>query len=250
MGISAVCDFVLGRPGTVFLTLAITLSSLLVPSEMRARVIIPIGIGILIHTTISWLRDRSSTRRMSQQHGRVLNRLLQLLSDLGDLTHQDHGLWRIEIYVKTTAFAISLRRPFLWRRRLVPTLSFALKHVAPPSPSISLDHELFGTCFRSGRACLWWNTSLADFSARANTTPNKSLDLNADVNRELERRFGSVSVNPIVDQVGKRCLGLLILHTPHDSTVVTKVVGALREEIARRYLARACQDLHDQLVGN
>ena len=164
---------------------------------------------------------------MRQQYGSILNRVLDLLSDLGDLSGQDHGLWRIEVYVERTTFAYSLPLPFLRRTDLVPALSVGLKHAPPPPQSISLDHELFGQSFRRAEPCLWWNETLADFARGGNTAPNKAKNLQTEINRELEKRFGSISVNPIVDRLGARCLGLLVVHTPVDPAVVTKAVGAL-----------------------
>ena len=154
----------------------------------------------------------------------------------------------MEAPVERTTFAYSLPLPFLRRTDLVPALSVGLKHAPPPPQSVSLNHELFGQSFRRAEPYLWWNETLADFAQGGNTTRNKAKSLQSEVNRELEKRFGSISVNPIVDRLGARCLGLLVVHTPVDPAVVTKAVGALVREKGRRQLARACQELHGRLA--
>ena len=240
-------DLALGHPSAVLLTVALTVSSLLLSNSVRTVVVISIAVFAVTHSMISWIRDHSNTRRMSQHYGHVLNRLLDLLSDLGDLTGQDHGLWRIEVYVESVEVALAFRRPLLRRRSLVPTMSLALKHVPAPLQKIPLHHELFGECFSKAEPCLWWNKDLADFSGRVNIAANKYDELPDDANRELARSFGSISVNPIVDQLGARCRGLLVVHTHVDPAVVTTAVGALLLERGRRQLSRACQDLHNRL---
>ena len=246
---TAVWDFLLGRPVTVLLTVAVTVSSLLLDGNIRIVAATSMAIALVTHSTISWTRDRSNARRMNQQYASILERLLQLLSDLGDLTGQDHGLWRIEVYVQRSDFALSFSRPLLRKQFMVPTLSLALKHAPLPSPSISLDHELFGACFRRLEPCLWWNEELAPFGSRPDVPRNKATDISDDVNEDLRRRFGSISVNPIVDQLGARCRGLLVVHTPIDAAVVTKAVGALLQERAKRRVSNACRDLHSRLEG-
>ena len=123
---SAVWDFLLGRPITVLLTVGVTVSSLLLAGNVRVLAATATAIALVAHSTISWSRDRGNERRMNQRYASILERLLQLLSDLGDLTGQDHGLWRIEVYVQRTKLALSFRRPLLRKRFMVPTLSLAL----------------------------------------------------------------------------------------------------------------------------
>ena len=244
---TAVVDFLLGRPGTVFLTAVLTASSLLLEAGTRTLVVLAVTVTIVGHTSFGWFVHRRNEQAMRRKYGRVLNRLFQLLSDLGDLSSQDHGLWRIEVYVERVTFALSLRRPLLRRAILVPAHSLALKHVAHPAQSISIDDDLFGWSFREAEPCLWWNDSLGQFRQGHDTPPNRAAALLSDVNRDLQQRFGSVSVNPIVDELGAHCIGLLVIHTPRDPEIVTKALGALFSEKARRHVARACHDLHTRL---
>ncbi len=245
---SSVVDFLLGRPGTVFLTAVLTACSFLLEAGNRTVAVLAVTFAIVGHTSVGWFVGRRSEQEMRQKYGRVLNRLFQLLSDLGDLSSQDHGLWRIEVYVERVAFALSLRRPWFRRRMLVPAHLLALKHVAPPAQSISIHDELFGWSFRNAKPCLWWNDNLGQFRHGHDTPPNRAIDLRPCVNQELEGRFGSVSVNPIVDDLGAQCIGLLVIHTPRDPEIVTKALGALFSENARRHVARACHDLHTRLI--
>ena len=59
--------------------------------------------------------------------------------------------------------------------------------------------------------------------------------------------YGVISVNPVVDNLGQECRGLLVVHAKRDAEIVTKVLGALQQPEGKRRMAAACVDLHGYL---
>lgn len=244
---SVLWDFILGRPTTFILTATLTVLSLILPPESRAKIVVLVGACVVVQTTASWIRDRSSGHRLGRHHGPILNRLLELLSDLGDLTTHKYDLWRIEVYLPKRRWYRSSAELPPFRRFLQRAMSVALKHMPTPTREFSLKDELFGDAFRTGQPAIWWNEEFAQFPTQGSSEVNRWHELRPKVNQELDAKFGAISLNPIVDRVGGQCLGLLVVHTARDPIETTMALGALTRERGKRQLERACHDIHDRL---
>ena len=200
---------------------------------------------IVLHAIIGWFRDRKFSNRVRQNYEEIQTRVLHLISDLSNLTAREFDLWMVDLYLPQSFFTLSTRSPFFRNQKLVRELSIALTDVRTVPLEIDMNHELFGSCFSYSRPGLWWDQTLAQTHI---ADGNLWHDLDEEVNNELRRTYGIVSVNPLVDALGRHCLGLLVVHTRRDSEVATKALGALAEPEGVRRLVGACRDIHSQLA--
>ena len=200
---------------------------------------------IVLHSFIGWFRDRKFSSRVRQNFEEIQTRVLHLISDLSNLTAREFDLWMVDLYLPQSFFALSIRSPFFSKQKLVRELSIALTDVRIVPLEIDMSHELFGSCFVHSRRGLWWDQTLAQPHIE-----NENLwhALDEEVNRNLQETYGIVSVNPLVDTLGRHCFGLLVVHAKRDSEVATKALGALAEPEGVRRLVGACRDIHSQLA--
>ena len=231
-----------GRPIVVVATLGLTILGWM-PDRSWVLILALAGF-IIAHEIVNWLRERRPARLLDQNYPVINDRALRLLSDLANLTANGFDLWMLDLYLppKTgTLFAYSQKV-----RRLDRSLSVSLTDVRTVPLEIRSDHQLFGPCFEKGGPKLWWDTDLAG-SSNKNSNENSWHEINEAVNVELQQTYGVISVNPVVNSLGKDCLGLLVVHAKRDPEIVTKVLGALKESEGQRRLAAACHDIHSQM---
>ena len=231
-----------GRPIVVIATIGLTVLNFVAEHD-RPWFWIPVivlAVFIVIHESVNWWRDQRLEKRFDQNYQLIQERVLRLIADLANLTANRFDLLMIDLYLLLEATAISDH--FRNVAKLDRSLSVSLTDVRTVPLEIRMDHELFGVCFSQSNKMLWWDIDLAN-----TTEENVWHGISEKVNTELRSIYGVISVNPIVDRLGKNCRGLLVVHAKRDPVAVTTVVGALKEEEGKRRLDAACQDIHNQI---
>ena len=228
-------NLLLSRPILVVATLALTIAEFIGPADRPWNWIIGICIFILIHEIVNWRREQNISNRLKRNYESIQRRVLRLIADLSELTANEYDLWMIDLYVPRSS-------------KLVRELSIALTDVRIPFHEIPLNHGLFGRCFKESCQGLWWNIELIPQPISTPQLEDHNFWDRLDYfNIELEKTYGVISVHPIVDALGKNCLGLLVVHTKRDSETATKALGSLTQSMGKRRLAEACHDIHDQM---
>ena len=238
-------DLLWGRPTLVIATVGLTLVGLTGNLDRPWSWILGLACFIVLHSIVNWLRERSISGRLDRNYEIVQRRVLRLIADLSDITAGEFDLWMVDLYLPRTSFALSTCVPFVTKKKLVRELSLALTDVRTVPLEIELTHIFFGPCFDKAQPGIWWNVALVESSIGDN---NRWHELDDVVNDELGDTFGTISVNPIVDGLGKDCRGLLVVHTRLDSEVATKALGVLTQLKGMRCLAGACHDIHSQMA--
>jgi len=229
-----------GRPGRVLATLGLTILVGWRPDQLWIWILIFTLVGfIIVHETVNWRREQRLASLLYQNYPVIQNRALRLIADLANLTAKGFDLWMLDLYLPPNTGALFACSRNVYK--LDRSLSVSLTDVRPVPLEIRLDHQLFGPCFE-GRTKLWWGTDLAESSSA-----NSWHEMNEAINVELRKTYGVISINPVVDRLGRDCLGLLVVHAKPDPEIVTKVLGALKESEGQRRLVEACQDIHNQM---
>ena len=228
-------NLLFSRPTLVVATLALTVAEFIGTADRPWNWIIGICIFILIHEIVTWRREQNISNRLKINYEGIQRRVLRLIADLSELTANEYDLWMVDLYVPRSS-------------KLVRELSIALTDVRIPLHEIPLNHRLFGRCFKESCQGLWWNIELIPQSGNTPQSEDHNFWYKLDhFNIELEKTYGVISVHPIVNALGKNCLGLLVVHTKRDSETATKALGSLTQSIGIRRLAEACHDIHDQM---
>ena len=238
-------DLLWGRVTLAAATVGLAIAGLFGDSNRPWAWILGLASFIVLHAFVSWRRERSSSSRLGRKYGDIQGRVLRLISDLSDLTAREFDLWMVDLYLPRSSLILSARSPFLVKQTLVRELSLAFTDVRTVPLEIELSHELFGPCFVQSQPGLWWDGGLAQMRIEED---NRWDDLDDLVNSEIKKTYGAISVNPLVDMLGRHCLGLLVIHTKRDSETATKALGALAQSEGMRRLAGACRDIHGQLA--
>ena len=234
-------DLLLGRPTLVIATIGLTLVGLTGNSDRPWLWIFGLASFIVLHSVVNWLREKSISGRLGRSYEIVQRRVLRLISDLSNLTAREYDLWMVDLYLPRRSFALSVRRPLVVK--LVRELSLALTDVRTVPFEIRMDHKLFGQCFSQPHRGFWWDVNLAQPSSEVNLWH----EFEEMINDQLRKTYGAISVNPVVDNLGNKCCGLLVVHTERNSEVATKALGALTQSEGIRRLAGACEDIHSHI---
>ncbi len=189
---------------------------------------------IVLFEVAAWRQDN----QLQQNYEILLSRVLGLIADLSDLTAREFDLWVVDLYLPRKNLSSVLRRQI---NELDLGIRVTLTDVRTVPNEIRLD-EPFGKCFVDRRGILWWDPKFAPTSEE-----NYASHLSHVENTVVAENYGIASVNPIVNQVGKECRGLLVVHAKRDAEIVTKVLGALQQSEGRRRMAAACLDIHGHL---
>ena len=200
---------------------------------------------IVFHSIVGWVQERSTLNRLGYNYEGILRRTLHLVSDLAELTGDRFDLWMVDLYVPRYSWKLSTDWPFVLEKQLVRALSVALTDVSKAPVTIDLKHDLFGPCFSQSESRLWWDINLAELNGARQNHWHRLRD---PINAKLRTMFGAVSIQPIVDSVGKDCRGLLIVHTVNDPEIATKALSGLTQSRGRRHLAGAREGIHVHLV--
>ena len=229
------------RPIRVVATIGLTISLSIGNSNLPWPWILSFAAIIVVHEIGTCLRGRRSSNRLELQYETVHGRVLRLIADLAELAGGKFDLWVVDIYLPGPLLS------FLTGRRSVVTLvrelSLGLTDVRDVPLKVSANEGLFSVSFAESSRQLWWNSELAPSSSGENQW-NKLSEVE---NNKLSVNYGAVSVNPIVDHLRKKCIGLLVIHVKPDAEIVTTAVGVFTASAGERRLVEACNDIHKEL---
>ena len=189
-------------------------------------------------------RELNTSNRPGRHYEIVQRRILRLISDLAELAGGNLRLWSVDVYLRHSSFMFSIRtfRVVNFIREHTLTLTDASDFPA----KIEGTYRLFSECYTEASPHLWWNEQIAHSMAG----DNRRNRLGIDDNNELDEKHGVISLNPIVDHLGRKCQGLLVIHVKPESEVATTVLGVLAQSAGKRRLAEACHDIHREMSGD
>ena len=231
----------LSRPTRVVATIGLTISLGIGNSNLPWLWILFFALAVVVHEIGTYLRERRGSNRLGLQYGTVHRRVLRLIADLAELADKKFGFWVVDIYLPRTSFPNPKGR----RRvvKLVRELSLGLTDVRDVPMRFGANEGLFGTSFSESSRKLWWNSRLAPSSSGENQWDN----LSEFENNRLRQNYGAISVNPIVDHLGRKRIGLLVIHVKPDAQIATTAVGVFTTSAGERRMVEACNDIHTEL---
>ena len=191
---------------------------------------------ILVLEVVNHRREINKSHPLGMNYKHILRRTLNLIADLSNLTGREFDLWVVDLYLRPNSKTMWGRT---YAHKLELSLHIALTDVGVVNSVIELKDNLFGRCFTDRRSELWWDVDLAPSSEE-----NSWVRLADGDNAQIRKEYGIMSVNPVVNDLGRDCLGLLVVHASRDAETVTKVLGTLRERKGKRQIAAACVDIH------
>ena len=197
--------------------------------------LIALGVLIFVSEFISAKVEKSRSRAMQS----IQQRALRVIADLASDTASPHDLLVVDVYLPE--FGCSLSRGV--RKRLVRALSLTLTDVQHVPPEIELSDSCpLARCYSKAEKLIWWDHDL-------NPVPEGDEGEQSEVHDELKHTYGAVSVNPIVNNTGHDCRGILVIHTKPDAELVTTAVGVLDSSRGRRHISDSCHDIHGYLAA-
>lgn len=229
-----------GRPIVAVATCVLALLGILGNPDKRWVWILAVfcAVVIVLWEGMAWRREASAKGRLGASYEVVVNRVLSLIADLSDLTAGKFDLWVVDLYLPQA----SLLRGKRYRRGdLELFMHVTLGDVRAVPPSVTRVHFI-GRCFSQRAGRLWWDRSVGPSSGE-----NCWRELTSAQNKEMAGSYGVASVNPVVDNLGKNCIGVLVVHAKREEEVVRKVLGALQQDEGKRRVAAACLDIHGHL---
>ena len=238
-------DLLWGPYPLTIATVAFAILGFLDDDKRPLLVVIVIAMFIIVHGAVAHARDRSVVRRLGRNYDAVQHRSVQIVSDLGKLTGNKYDLWMIELYLPR----------YRWRfpvpeRRLSRELSVSLVEVSSQPKELSLNSKLHGKCFSSANAIIWFDQ--ADLGEPTDETErsvtNEWGQLTVDENGRIACQFGVVTVAPLVDYLGRDCLGVLVVHVRPERTKALSARGAILSSEGRQRIHNACVDLQRLLA--
>ena len=199
---------------------------------------------LVVHLIVSTWRSNQQSRRLAGSREAIQRNVLHLVSDLSGLAGKEYDLWMVDLYLARKVLTIRSRMPFLFATVLQRSLSAALKDVREVRSQIDSTDPLFGRSFVEAKIALWWDQDLALTQVAAR---NWAEELNPLSNEELRTNYGVIKIGPIVDELGGKCKGILVVHCGRDTESAMKGLGVLAQEEASRHLSRTCENIHAQL---
>lgn len=177
--------------------------------------------------------DKSRSRRLQS----IQHRALRVIADLASGTADRYDLWVVDMYLPELGWSYSRGI----RKRLVRALSLSLTDVQRVPPEIEIsDSNPLARCYSETEQLTWWDPALKPMAEDDDSHP-------CEVHDELKDTYGAVSVNPIVNNTGHDCRGILVVHTKPDPELVTTAVGILNSSRGRRHISESCHDIHGHL---
>lgn len=232
---------------TVVLAAAGTISS----DEPMLFLVLPSAVFIVLHAVVRANKDKSMIRRLGRHYDHVQRRSVQVVSDLGRLTGNRFDLWMVDLYLPVTHATVAWRWPFLIRQQeLSRQISVSLVDTRPQEPSLDSQVGPHGRCFTSGKPLIWFDETDLRHSDNVLQPPVENLwrSLHPAENEELSKVFGVLSVSPLVDQLGKNCVGVLAVHVAPERATALHAHGALRSVEGRQRITNACVELNRLLA--
>lgn len=247
-------------PWIEFLFGKVTLAIATVLLAIACTVMIwPLMIGSAVfwifHTIVNTAHDKNIVSRLGRNHDRVQRRVTQLISDLGLLSKFE--IWMVDIYLPIKRWTLSSELFFVKRNLVLSRqLSVSLNDTFPrPQPEYSSGP--FVECFEEARQhgtakqLLWINQSLyGRYPANTSTVLYSSTEFDP---RDV---YGVLCVAPLVDELSKKCLGILAIHVKPERIDIIQSLGVLievdsdaaRRDASRRLIYSACSDIYGLLA--
>ena len=222
---------------TVGLTISVSLKGL----GLRWPLVAVFATAIVANEVVNFFRERSTRHRPGRHYEIVQRRLLRLVCDLADYAGGNLRLWSVDVYLRQYSFGFSIQtfRVVTFVREHTLTLTDA---PALP-PEIEGENLLFSKCYSATQSRLWWNEQLAGPASGENQWDS----LSAADNNQLQDKHGVISLNPVVDHLGHKCRGLLVIHVKADSEIAITALGVLSRSAGQRRIAEACHDIHRKM---
>ena len=85
---------------------------------------------------------------------------------------------------------------------------------------------------------LWFDDNL-----RQGATENSWQSYDHETNVRLAAVYGALSVAPPVDRLGRKCVGVLVVHVAPEPDRALRALGALTTPEGRRRLNNACVEI-------
>ena len=194
-----------------------------------------LGVFIFASEFVSARVDKSRSRTMQS----IQQRALSVIADLASATASPHDLFVVDVYLPELAWTPSRGI----RKRLVRALSLTLTDVQRVPPDIELsDSSQLARCYSEVQELTWWDPAFKP------VLEGDEAD-SPEVHDDLRNTYGAVSVNPIVNNTGHDCRGILVVHTKPDPELVTKAVGVLKSSRGRRHISESCHVIHGHLAA-
>ena len=245
VGLMKWADIVFGRPMAVAATMAIPIVGFRDEIGWREITIGGLCLLVILHSVASYVREQRVGYRLGRNYMRVWRRTLDLVVELSHFTAENPRPWIVELYLPRYERTLRWRWPFVVKRTLWRELPVSLGIPLASRPVIDGEHELFGECFAKGNSVLWWDSRFVSMDLDCD---NHFDRLTADTNAELQEMFGMVAVWPLVDKMGRGCMGLLIIHTSRDAEMTTTVLGAFRRKRTRFGVGNAASDIYEHIL--
>ena len=233
-------ELVFGKVSLAVATAAIAVAGTVVDSKSsRIWIVGSCGLFAVISTAVIARRDRSIVRRLGREYDQVQGRGVQVIADLGQLVAGRYDLWMVDLYLPNIEWSIHYQWPFLTRKKVLSRqLTVSLVDRRPQPPSVESLSGPHWKSFSDAQPLVWINEIIQESS------PNNAWDrFDEATNAQLALDYGVLSVFPLVDRLGKGCVGVLAVHVKPEPDTVLKAAGALHSDLGRREITDACADL-------
>lgn len=205
---------------------------------------------LVLHSLINSVARRNLVARLGGRYADLQRRALQLVADLSSLGKNQYDLWMVDLYLHRRGYHWTPRWPFLVRRReLSRELSVSLLEVSDEPTEVNLDTGIYATCFELSRSLYWFNEDELGTSGGTVSISDRNLwrSLSEQENSEAASRYGLLSAAPIVNQLGKKCIGVLAVHVKPERHKSFEAHSVITSEEGRRDMHNACVELHGLL---
>ncbi|MDE0267874.1 MAG: hypothetical protein OXI96_02380 [Acidimicrobiaceae bacterium] len=224
--------------------MVLTLLSFLDKNNRLWVLVILVAVFVFIHTIVSVFRDQNIVRRLGKRYDEIQRNAVQIIASLGDLSGNHFDLWMVDLYLPSRRWYFMWKIPFIgYKRKLSRQLAVSLVDVSTAQPSYDLKNSPHGQCFTSAKSRNWYNKEY-----RGNLDIGTWGSLDETGNSELASNYGILSLSPIVDQLGRNCAGVLVVHVKPQEDKILRAIGVLQSSRGKRLLHNACITLHGLLM--
>lgn len=205
---------------------------------------------LVLHSLVNSVARRNLVTRLGGRYADLQRRVLQLVSDLSSLGKNQYDLWMVDLYLHRRVYHWTSSWPFLLRRgELSRELSVSLLEVSDEPTEVNLDSGIYAACFEGSRSLYWFNEDELSPSGGTGSTNDRNLwrSLSEQENSEAASRYGLLTTAPIVNQLGKKCIGVLAVHVKPERHKSFEAHSVIMSDEGRRDIHNACVELHGLL---
>ena len=237
-------NIIFGKVSLSVATVALALVSTLTGNNRISISIIGVcAIFIITHAIVTAAHDRSLVRRLGRKYELVQRRGIKIVSDLGQLAANNYELWMVDLYLSSSKWSPSKRWPLVVRNTtLLRQLTVSLIDARHQPTRIGSSPNPVWVSFSNSKPLIWYNKNIH------RSDHDNAWDSFDDVtNAELAKRYGVLSVHPLVDHLDRNCIGILSIHVKPEPDVVLKAMGVLISDQGLLRLKDACVELNELL---